>query len=112
MPRLPKDYRMRLVIALLALPLSAHADEVPGYIIAGQLAALLAAEAPCHLHYEQAAINAYVSQAFTDTDLTAVSSIGTLTSGHASLISKQTASTLTATCASAKVNAKALGFTR
>lgn len=103
---------MRLVIALLALPLAAHADEVPGYIVAGQLAALLAAEAPCHLRYDQVAINAYVSKSFAATDLNAVASIGTLTSGHASLIKKQSPSTLTATCAAARLNAKALGFTK
>ncbi len=100
-------YALLSVVLLSASPCLADA-----LLDAGKLAGLLAAEEPCNLTYDQTAINNFVDETFDGDDLTAVAALGSLTRGHASLISKQSASTLAATCAAARLSAKALGFIR
>ena len=100
-------YALLSVVLLSASPCLADAS-----LEVGKLAGLLAAEEPCNLTYDQTAINIYVERTFTSADMTAVAAIGPLTMGHASLISKQSPSTLIATCAAAKSAARANGFTK
>jgi len=98
-----------IVAALLASP--AVADDTSPSIKVGQFAALLAAEGQCSMHYNADAVASYVARTFvTPEELDAMAALPVLTSGHASLISKQSATAKVATCAAARSNAKRLGF--
>lgn len=102
---------MRSILTAAALAMVTPAAAADSSMeTAMQLGTVIAAEEPCGLSYDQAAIEAFIDKKVKATDLDFASSLEMVTSGQAFQIKKMSKSALTAHCAQIRRAAKAYKF--
>lgn len=99
-----------LAAALLMWTAPAGAGTADIMDIAVQLGSVLAAEEPCGLSYDQAAIERFIEQKVPASDMSFPSTLSMTTQGSAYQMKGMSRSALTAQCAQVKRIARAYGF--
>ena len=97
---------------MLALLASAQAASLDGITVANELGAVLAAERPCHLSYDTAAVEQYIATHVDEGDMGFSSMLQMMTEGQRYQMQSMTPATMTAFCAQTARVAKFNGFIR
>jgi hypothetical protein len=87
---------------------AAYAVESPDY----ELQTMLGSEEACSLHYDQAAIERFMTKYFKPDNMEVVSTMAVMVNGNKILVGQMSPSTLTAHCAQVRRAAKYYGFTQ
>jgi hypothetical protein len=102
---------MRLMIALVfALPVAAHADSVPGYLLASQVAEITASADACGYALDADAVSAFVRDAVDPADLSFAPAFRMSERIVAQSIEGYDLIALAAHCAAVSASASALGL--
>lgn len=100
-----------LFLAALVLATPALADsDMDMMKLANGLGSVLASEEPCHLAYDQSAIQAFIAKKADPENLTFAPMLNTMTTGIGLQIADMSPSALTAHCAAITRTAVAYGF--
>ena len=99
-----------LSLPLTLMALTAQAED--GMTIANELGTVLAAERPCHLSFDQSAIQQYINKRVPASDMSFGNMLQLMVSGTGVEIREMSPSTLTAFCAQTTRVARFNGFIR
>lgn len=95
-----------------ALPMSATAEDLPSWMIAGELGQIIGSESACGLTYDQAAIKAFVVEKVDPSDMSFTSTLNMLTDAAARAFKDMTPSAKMAHCTAIEQSARHYGFVK
>lgn len=102
--------RAFIILALVAAPAAASAQNLEGMRIADSLGTVIASEEICGLTYDQAAIAGWIEANAPADDLQFPSFLNTSVQGKGFMLKSMSGSAKTAHCAAVSKTAKSYGF--